>query len=232
MLKLLADPKKLLFNPKVFTFQNLMLWFQFEQLKAGKVLDWSGNQNDGDVFYCVPTYGLLGSAFSFDGKTSYVEVPDAPSLNPTEEITVEGWFFLKGSTGAIQNGVRKDGQYLIFWIDSDYTAVQVFIQRTDGVWRFLTVTSPTELEGKWTHLAMTYKSNGSFKAYLNGELVNSIMLDPLPIRSTTNPLHLGREPPGYFFYGDIALTRIYNRVLQAAEIKRLYKLGILLCYKI
>jgi len=169
--------------------------------------------------------GTFGKALSFDGVDDYVEVPDSASLNPTEEITVMGWFYLKGPTGDIQNGVRKQDQYLIFWIDSGYSKVAVYVKRTDAVWKSLTIANPKAVEGKWVHVAMTYKSNGEFKGYLNGELAASTTLSALPINVTDNPLQIGREPPGFFFKGTIDEVRIYNRALSAEEIIQLFRGG-------
>ena len=35
--------------------------------------------------------GKVGQAFSFNGTDGYVEVPDAPSLQLTNEMTIEFW---------------------------------------------------------------------------------------------------------------------------------------------
>jgi len=199
-----------------------VLYFNFEEGSGNKVYDKSGYGNHGTIYGATWTWGKLGKALSFDGVDDYVEVPDSASLNPTEEITVMGWFYLKGPTGDIQNGVRKDDQYLIFWVSSRYTQVRVYIKRTDGVWKYLIIADPRDIEGKWVHVAMTYKSNGEFKGYLNGELAASTTLGALPIKVTTNPLQIGREPPGYFFNGLIDEVRIYNRALSENEIKMLY----------
>jgi len=190
-------------------------------LAKHELVDYSG------MVYCceVPKYHII--YVRRNGKAVWsgnCEVPDSASLNPTEEITVMGWFYLKGSTGVVQNGVRKQNQYLIFWIDFPYSQVRVFVKRTDGVWKSLVIANPKDVEGKWVHAAMTYKSNGEFKGYLNGELVASTTLDALPINVTGYPLQIGREPSGYIFNGTIDEVRIYNRALSAEEINRLFEL--------
>src|SRR5258707_2782646 len=40
--------------------------------------------------------GEVGQAFAFDGVSTYVEIPDAPSLNPPTALTVESWIYLEG----------------------------------------------------------------------------------------------------------------------------------------
>jgi len=188
----------------------------------GTLYDGNTTNDDGDT---PPQWidGKFGKALSFDGVDDYVEVPDSESLNPTEEITVMGWFYLRGPTGEIQNGVRKEHQYLIFWINKEYTSVSVYIRRTDDVWKYLKIAEPSNVEGKWVHVAMTYKPNGEFKGYLNGELNASTTLDALSIKVTSNPLYIGREElPGRLFNGTIDEVQIYNRALSEEEISDLY----------
>jgi len=62
----------------------------------GDVLDHSGNGNNGRSYGTLtPTTDHKGNsmaAYYFNGTDSYVEVPDAPSLNPTSQLTVSAWY--------------------------------------------------------------------------------------------------------------------------------------------
>jgi len=194
---------------------------------GGKAHDLSGNNNHGVLtnfaFPSTPTSGWnpgrTGISLSFDGVDDYVKIPNAPSLDPTEEITVMAWLFLRGTTGTVQNAVRKESQYLIGWINSSYEFIRWYIS-TAGVLKFMTCSkTPTELQGNWFHFAETYKSNGEFKGYLNGVLDNSTTLDANPIDTTNNVLYLGREPGGAYWNGLIDEVRIYNRALTSEEIE-------------
>ena len=141
----------------------------------------------------------------------YVEIPNAPSLNPTEEITVMAWLFLRGTTGTIQNAIRKESQYLIGWIDTTYVKIRWYIGTAGGL-KFMTCSkTPTKLQGNWFHFAETYKSNGEFKGYLNGVLDNSTTLDANPIDTANNILYLGSEPSSGYWNGFIDEVRIYNQ---------------------
>ena len=60
----------------------------------GNADDTSGNGNNGTVIAAVLTTDRLGnanSAYAFNGSTSLITVPDAPSLRVTNDITVSCW---------------------------------------------------------------------------------------------------------------------------------------------
>ena len=58
--------------------------------------------------------GEVGQAFSFDGRNSYVEVPDAPSLRLTNELTIEFWV-KRQRLNALDYLIEKGGD----WIGTD-----------------------------------------------------------------------------------------------------------------
>src|SRR5215470_16337805 len=47
--------------------------------------------------------GLDGSAFNFDGTNSFVQIPDAPALRPTN-LTIEAWVRLSSLDSAGSGG--------------------------------------------------------------------------------------------------------------------------------
>jgi len=47
--------------------------------------------NDGTAVDVTYANGMVGQAFSFNGSNSYVQVPDAPSLQLTNALTIEFW---------------------------------------------------------------------------------------------------------------------------------------------
>ena len=52
----------------------------------------SAGQNNGILYNGVSfASGMVGRAFVFNGTSSYVEVPDSPSLRLTNVLTIEFW---------------------------------------------------------------------------------------------------------------------------------------------
>jgi len=232
MLKVLADPTKLLFNPKVFTFQDLALWFQFEQIKDGKIYDWSGNRFNGDVIDATPIYSKLGSAFRFDGVNDYIAIPNVVLIKPSFTILV--WVKSIPSTwntpGWIASSRVPNG--FIIHPKPDVKTVTMYVFDRDGVYNLIGEVTP-EVITEWHQYGLAYDAIKK-RAYIIFDLtINEYTLDIVRVEDTI-PLWIGRdyEFPNRFGYGEIAFIQIYNRVLEAAEIKRLYKPGILLCLKL
>ena len=68
---------------------------------ANMVSWWPGDENANDIqgnnngtLQNGATFaaGKVGQAFSFDGVDDFVEVPNAPDLNPTNQITIDAWY--------------------------------------------------------------------------------------------------------------------------------------------
>jgi len=214
---------------ELFDVQGIVGFWHFDEPQwtgaTGEVRDETG-VNHGTAHGGVTTTSdaKYGRAGLFDGEDDYVEVPDSDSLDTESEITIEGWIYLKGTTGKTQNGLRKEDQYIFCWLNYDFDEVRLYVKRTDLSWNYLTITSPNEIQKKWTHLAFSYKSsNGEFKGYLNGILTKTKILDSKLLNITDNPLFIGRESSGYFFNGKIDEVRIYNRALTPTEIQILSK---------
>ncbi len=56
--------------------------------------------------------GMVGTAFSFDGTNSYVQIPDAPALKPTN-LTVEAWVKFNSLNSSV-SGANAGEQYMVF----------------------------------------------------------------------------------------------------------------------
>ena len=75
--------------------------------------------------------------------------------------------------------------------------------------------------GKWYQGLMTLLGTTA-TFYLNGQLINSAATGALAV--ATHKYALGATPGGATLFGGfIALARVYNRVLNATEIKQLYQ---------
>src|SRR5690348_8701878 len=70
---------------------GLVAAYSFDQ-SGSTVADFSGNGNTGTVSNATWTSaGKYGGAFSFNGTSSMITVPDSPSLDLTTGMTLEAW---------------------------------------------------------------------------------------------------------------------------------------------
>lgn len=201
----------------------------------GDAKDSSGNGNDGTIYGATFVEGIKGKALSFNGLNNYVEIPHSTVLQP-ERITVVAWVKLAANTPSndIWGIVTKDnpndawtmqvhgsqsGQPRTrpgfandvgFYVRTDVGAVQPFIK--------------TSLEvGSWYQIAGVYDGN-YVMIYLNGVKKDSMALTGT-ILQNTNPANIGRTVnyPTRLMNGVIDEVRIYNRALNADEIKANYE---------
>lgn len=142
--------------------------------------------------------GLDGQAFSFDGLTGFVQIPDAPELKPTN-ITIEAWV-LFSSLDTSGTGAPTGDEYIVFKQNShsfDFEGYDLSKTRVSGgdIFRFLmTAQGFQSLElhsvtflttGVWYHVAAVRGSNFA-QLYVNGQLEVQT--------NVTYPLDYGTEP--------------------------------------
>ena len=73
---------------------KLALYLSFDEGTGQTAKDASQNKNDGTLHQANWAKGKYGSALSLSGeKGSWVEVPDAPSLDIRDEITLMAWVY-------------------------------------------------------------------------------------------------------------------------------------------
>jgi hypothetical protein len=173
--------------------------------------------------------GMVGSAFAFNGANQFVQIPDSPSLNPTNGLTMEAWVYVSAySTNDGVTVVGKDNpnayrQYLLA-LKHDlsgwhfYALVHVPI----GIVYFAGATSINT--NTWYHVAMTY-DNSTLSLYLDG-LVDGSWAVAGPIVVTPQSLVIGGTPSGpWGFLGYIDELTLYNRPLSSQDIANIYGAG-------
>lgn len=188
-------------------------------------IDRSGNGNNGTITGATKTIGQVGQALSFDGSGDYVEVGDVLDMIGTNGITLSAW--VKVNTfkdwGAIIDKLLSEGNYrLITWADG---TVELGIRNTAGGYESLRTTT-TLNAGQWYHLVATFDDSTTGKIYIDGSF-NKTKTDFTLVRGDVAvPLRIGYASNNdVYFDGSIDEVRIYNRVLSAQEILRLYNLG-------
>ena len=213
--------------------------WHFDEGAGSVVEDSSGNGNDGVIRGATWVKGKYGGALSFDGVDDYVEVPDSPSLDITDAITIELWVN-PTTLGDWDLMVHKINAYGIGYSFVDYPGIlgdrgkfefHILKSLTDYWTCGNSVSSP--IPGNWYHVIGTF--NGTqHKIYVNGNLEGTVSYTG-PFYTTDYPFIFG----GYFYHiipthpqeylqkylfnGIIDEVRIYNRALSAEEVKDYYE---------
>jgi RHS repeat-associated protein len=159
-------------------------------------------------------------ALHLSGATSYVNVPDAASLDLSTALTLEFWansdLLLDSSKPANTSfgGVTKTSTYGLGWTT----------KISGGGWRFNLVSGATSFYAdsatmavephRWYHLMGTYDGN-VMKLYVDGTLVGSNTIGAKTIDNTINSFRLGQWDSTYWT-GAIDDVSLYNVGLSSA----------------
>lgn len=195
---------------------------------SGDATDASGNGNDGTVIGATLTtdrFGNPGQAYDFDGFSSYISVPNSPSLaSPESGLTLNAWF-----RADAWSSIGSDFGPLLMKSDTSANDLQYRLAVTPGgvngaVNEFLNSVQggPTPPFDEW-HMATFVVLGDEATVYYDGQPVASGTIDA-PILDDSQPLEIGRDTPGLLehFDGAIDEVRVYNRALSAEETELLY----------
>jgi hypothetical protein len=213
----------------------------------GSAKDESGNGNNPttltDVTLTSDRFGNANSAYSFNGSSSRMIVPNSNSLNITgTSITISFWMLWKNS-GQSYIGISKGGcdphngyEFVIrndiSWITGDkggggltvFTGGHTQDNANNYCGREFN-TIKYRNGGLWCHFVATF-NNGQVIEYINGVRDFSISLRGSNIVGSDHSLYIGSRDPANNYAGvlngKIDDIRIYNRALSSDEVNQLY----------
>jgi len=202
--------------------KDLVAYYPFN----GNARDASGNGNHGEV--CGPKltddrFGRYRSAYYFDGRDDFITVPYAPSLNPTDAITVSAW--VKATTwgpASISNCILNSEQNSPdkgWGLRGGMTTATFFVS-SQG-WRISTTGGGVVSADKWHHLVGVCDGS-TVCVYVDGKQ-KSICGCGGALTPADCEMRIGTQVNGLsFFQGSIDDVRIYGRALSQKEIITLY----------
>ena len=181
--------------------------------------------------------GKIGKGLVFDGSDDYVAVGSDASLDITNAITIEAWFYQESQAehkGIISKWGGEDSKrswYLLNVLDTGESYIRMKVQDTSDIEYTIQNPSPISLN-VWYHVVGVY--NGSdIILYVNGTEVDSASAGT-SLDSVSAPITigaLGNLPDSNTVFemdGSIDDVKIYNYALTEDEVREEYNGGALL----
>jgi hypothetical protein len=162
--------------------------------------------------------GKFGSALSFNGVSSRVQVPDSASLDLTSGVTLEAWVYPAANQSGWRTIVQKEVDSYLLHASSGAGSLKPAGGVTVGS-QVPTIFAPNALPvAAWSHLAVTYDGS-NLRLYVNGNLARSTGQTG-PVVPSSSPLWMGGNSPyGEYFNGRIDEVRVYKTALSASQIQ-------------
>lgn len=157
--------------------------------------------------------GKYNNALVFDGTAGVMTVLNSDSLNLSDGMTLEAWFYPTASHTDFRGGIVYDYAYYLYPSSETYCGAGGIlggINPTGNACYSAALSINT-----WTHVAVTFDSS-TLILYINGTPVTTQSAGLIP--STTGDLFIGSSPFDEFFEGRIDEIRIYNYARSEAEI--------------
>lgn len=224
---------------------NLMAYWAFERIDAGKVWDTSSYSHHGTLANAaaIDAKGKFGAALRVNGKGSYLGVPSCRHINQATWLpkrTVALWFYADDKD-------RKDSWQTLFEEGGYSSGLNCYILegylyvggwRRDNkkiVWPDTHPKTNKIQSKRWHHLVMVLDADkdvkdNAFRVYLDGELSASEKGVQLPAHNDANGIgkrvgttrfhdRAAGMNKNHTFSGLIDDVRIYNRALTPLEVK-------------
>ena len=185
------------------------MWTLNEADLDGKTVKDALGENDAEMVGKLKfVEGPMGDAMEFEGDAeNYVEIP---ALGSFEKVSIECWA-LEGQFGGIQ-GIVSTWQWAAGKVHFKFEGNQIQVHKNDGV--KIRMNAETD---NWYHIIYTSDTKeDELKLYVDGELVDEGTAGGTP--ENMDERRIGSEHDGRYLIGMIDNVRIYDRILDEAEV--------------
>jgi hypothetical protein len=209
-----------MYTIRKITSNGLVAYFPLTDTALNYAGENNGSFNgSGSFTKTTDRFGTVDKAFVFNGTDQYIDVPHSTQYT-SSPMTVSAWFkptnlpspgnfqvFVSKSSASIGWALElwnNGGTQNLTWLCNGSTALSV---------------PYTTSTVNWTH-AVVSQNGTNAQLYVNGRLLGRTQSCTSLTDSGTSLL-IGKRHDGYFFNGNIADVRIYNRSLNDGEINEL-----------
>ena len=188
--------------------------------------DLSGNGNNGTLMNGASLNTGFGGGMNFDGVDDYVNCGINAIPQGTTPITVSAW----------ANYRNHDGQSALLSIEptsgNTFTLSIITLAGlgsflwTDSVTQNITFSGSFPALNSWNHWGYSFNSNGSYKIYLNGSIIQQSSVTLNTASLIGGAVYIGRRVRGAAGNANVVADdiRIYNRALSREEISILFNI--------
>ena len=213
---------------------GLVSWWNADAESGSTALDIIGGNNGAMSDGAAILGGKVGRAFQFSGTSGYVTMGNPASLNfGTGPFSLEAWFNWDGAGSSVNNIIRKSnyggdpGSGYWVRIGRDNKTIEFSVGATTVPEGQTLITAPVS-PGVWHHIAATRDGSDVIKLYIDGQSTGSFLRQAPHANSSSGSsfaLGIWQDQNSEHFSGLIDEVSVYNRALDASEVKAIFNAG-------
>jgi len=215
-------------------------YWKFDEGVGTTAQDSSSNNNHSTVFSSNWTNEescISNKCLSFNGSSNYISVPDSPSLDPTNAVTLQAWVNINATPGDAGKSTpfftiaQKNGGYSgmgVYGLRINSTkTVSANLSHSADISDSYTVTTTQTLDkNKWYFISFTYnQASAEIKIYIDGKLVTTNTNYSQLLMNSTSPFLIAIGD-GRYYSGLLDEVKIYPYARSDAQIKADYAAGL------
>src|SRR5581483_6466170 len=215
-------------------FPGLVGWWPGEGT-ANDIIGTNSGSLQGGITATNP--GVVGKAFTMDDTSGFVQIPNAPELNPTN-LTVKCWvrFDTLDTPGTSTLGAQyivfkqntRDSAFEGYNLSKHRYAYDIFVwEASSATGQAIQINGSTSIQTNVWYYVAGVRGPDYLELYINGQLEVRTNLY-FPQDYGNHPLYFGTSNESYWDHklgGALDEVCLYNRALSAAEIMAIYQTG-------